>query len=227
MMLPSREEIQKTWNHFPVGPDDPLSLRLLPPKGAGYELDPLNITFNRQDFPDIQERQRAFEDEAMLRNEEGYGVYHLMNVIDPSFKGDLRNKLAVKDKHILTRRYILFDLDREDTTQPASMEELTEVVGVARNIQRHLRLEFGYKPIKVFSGNGIHLYLPLSNLANTEENREYCHSILLSLARQFNTDSVKVDTIVYNASRITKLPGTVARKGLESEGRAYQLARVL
>ena len=98
---------------------------------------------------------------------------------------------------------------------------------VARDIQRHLREEFGYKPIRVFSGNGCHLYLPLANLPNTEETREHCHSILLRLARKFNTGSVNVDTSVANASRITKLPGTVARKGLESEGRAYQLARVL
>jgi DNA primase len=135
--------------------------------------------------------------------------------------------MAVSGPDIIARRYLLIDVDREDTTQPASMEELTEVVGVARDIQRHLCEEFGYKPIRVFSGNGCHLYLPLANLPNTKENGEYCHSILLSLAREFNTDSVKVDTSVADAPRITKLPGTVARKGLESEGRAYQLARVL
>jgi hypothetical protein len=31
---------------------------------------------------------------------------------------------------------------------------------------------------------------------------------------------------VFNASRITKVVGTVARKGLESEDRPYRMARV-
>ena len=227
MMLPSLEEIQKIWFLFPVGLNDPISIRALCPKGVEYVLYAQNVTFNAIDFPEVEERKRAFEDKAMELNIEGYNVYFVMNLISPEFRGNERNKLAVCDLDIIARRYLLIDVDREDTTQPASMGELEEVFNVVRNIRRHLRDEFGYKPIRVFSGNGCHLYLPLANLPNTEENREHCHSILLRLARKFNTDSVKVDTSVYNASRITKLPGTVARKGLESEGRAYQLARVL
>jgi DNA primase len=227
MILPSREEIQKIWGHFPVGLNDFISIRALCPKGVEYFLYTQNVTFNAIDFPDVEERKRAFEDKVMKLNVEGYNVYFVMNLISPEFRGNLRNTAAVSDTDIIARRYLLIDIDRDDTTQPASMEELTEVVGVARDIQRHLREEFGYKPIRVFSGNGCHLYLPLANLPNTEETREHCHSILLRLARKFNTGSVNVDTSVANASRITKLPGTVARKGLESEGRAYQLARVL
>jgi hypothetical protein len=227
MMLPSREEMQKIWGHFPVGLNEAISIRALCPKGVEYDLYTHNVTFNAIDFPEVEERKRAFEDKAMELNIEGYNVYFVMNLISPEFRGNQRNKLAVCDLDIIARRYLLIDVDREDTTQPASMGELEEVFNVVRNIRRHLRDEFGYKPIRVFSGNGCHLYLPLANLPNTEENREHCHSILLRLARKFNTDSVKVDTSVYNASRITKLPGTVARKGLESEGRAYQLARVL
>lgn len=226
-MKPSRQEIHKIWAYFDVGPDDPIALRLICPKGVEYKLRPLNITFNSRDFPDVEERKRAFEDEALRRNLEGYNVYHLMNVIDPGFKGDLHNGLAVSDADIRSRRYLLIDLDRGDTTQPASKEELQEVASVAREVNRHLHAEYGYKPLRVFSGNGFHLYLPLGNLSNTLEVKDFCHTILLGLADQFNTQDVKVDTGVANASRITKLPGTIARKGVESEGREYQIARVL
>lgn len=226
-MEPSRQEIQKIWDHFEVGSEDPIALRFICPKGVDYALPTLNITFNCQDFPDVEDRKRAFEDEALRRNVQGYNVYHLMNVIDPAFKGNLHNGLAVKDVHILARRYLLIDFDREDTKQPASMDELQEVAAVAREVARHLRSTYGYKPLRVFSGNGFHLYLPLDNLPNTPETRDFCHTILLGLAKQFNTEHVKVDTGVANASRITKLPGTIARKGLESEGRKYQIAGVL
>jgi hypothetical protein len=39
--------------------------------------------------------------------------------------------------------------------------------------------------------------------------------MLKVFAAKYDTDTVKVDTGVYNASRITKVPGTVARKGIE------------
>ena len=52
-------------------------------------------------------------------------------------------------------------------------------------------------------------------------------SLLKNLATEFDNDTVKIDTTVFNASRITKVVGTFARKGLESEGRPYRMARVI
>ena len=49
----------------------------------------------------------------------------------------------------------------------------------------------------------------------------------MKLANKFDNEIVKIDTVVYNASRITKVVGTIARKGLESEGRPYRMARVI
>jgi hypothetical protein len=50
---------------------------------------------------------------------------------------------------------------------------------------------------------------------------------LQSLADIFNTDSVEVDTKVSDAGRITKIPGTIARKGKESADRPYRQAVVV
>ena len=43
----------------------------------------------------------------------------------------------------------------------------------------------------------------------------------------FDTETHKVDTTVHNASRITKMIGTVARKGKESAGRPYRKAKMI
>lgn len=48
-MEPSRQEIQKIWDHFEVGSEDPIALRFLRPKGVDYELPTLNVTFNSSD----------------------------------------------------------------------------------------------------------------------------------------------------------------------------------
>ena len=82
-------------------------------------------------------------------------------------------------------------------------------------------------PIRVMSGNGHHLYYVLPEVANDDGAKHYVQSLLKSLAAEFDNDTVKIDTTVFNASRITKVVGTVARKGLESEGRPYRMARVI
>ena len=50
---------------------------------------------------------------------------------------------------------------------------------------------------------------------------------LHELARKFNNGIVAVDTVVYNASRISKVPGTIARKGLNTAERPHRMAVVL
>jgi len=52
-------------------------------------------------------------------------------------------------------------------------------------------------------------------------------SLLKQLAAEFDNATVKIDTTVFNASRITKVVGTIARKGMESQGRPYRMAQVL
>jgi hypothetical protein len=55
----------------------------------------------------------------------------------------------------------------------------------------------------------------------------YGYRATKGLADKFDNNIVKVDTSVFNASRITKVVGTIARKGIESEGRPYRKACML
>jgi len=82
-------------------------------------------------------------------------------------------------------------------------------------------------PKKVMSGNGFHLYYSLDRLEANKESRDLIRSLLNLLADKFDNGTVQIDRGVFNASRITKIIGTVARKGEETEERPYRMARLI
>ena len=219
----STTEIKRMWSIFQIGPEDPISLRALWPKGVpGTALPTINRTFSAAKFPNVADRQAAFEAEALSLNAQGYNCYVVMNPIDPAFLMG-----AVSDEDIACRRYLLIDVDRSETKEPASEEEIEETLEVANRIEAFLITEYGADEAMVCSGNGFHLYLPLADLPNDESSKRLCKDLLHALARRFNTPTVKIDTAVYNAARITKVLGTVARKGSETEDRPYRRAHLI
>jgi hypothetical protein len=187
-----------------------------------------NITFNAATYPNLVDRQKAFEEAAIRLNRLGYNIYIVMNPINTAFAGDEHNGLAVKDADIKCRRLLLVDIDRAVTNQPATDEERDDIYKFGfHNIEKPYFFDKDLEPMSVCSGNGMHIYFPLDDLPNDAGTKANCRSFLLSLARQHDTADIKIDTGVYNASRITKVPGTVARKGLETEDREYQMASIV
>jgi len=75
------------------------------------------------------------------------------------------------------------------------------------------------KPIWVHSGNGVHLYYRLEHV-NEALIGASVSKLLKGIAKRFDNSLVGVDTSVGNPSRITKVIGTLARKGIESGGSA-------
>jgi hypothetical protein len=211
-----REEMAKMWNFFRVGQDDPIHQRMVWGKGVPDPRAPKNLTFTAEEFRCVSERKQAFIDRAIKLNRAGYNVYTCFNSISPDFAGDRLNGLAVKDADIVRRRFLLVDVDRADTGAPATSDELDEVFGVAGQIERDYFFSKGLDPITVNSGNGAHIYIPI-DLPNDEASKLLCQKMLQALAAKYDTPTVKVDTSVFNAGRITKVPGSVARKGLEVE----------
>ena len=222
------EQFQKAWSKlFSVGQNNPLQLRAISPKGAPCKLLPRNITFTASAYPNIADRKNAFEREALRLNGLGYNIYIVMNPIKPGFRGDENNEVAVKDIDIECRALLLIDIDRAHAVDPIHEDEVDDLLAFAFQIEQYLT-ERGYADIiSVFSGNGIHYYLPLDGLPNDDKSKEYCQVTLRALASKFDSDIYKVDTSVYNAARITKFPGTTARKGIESDERPYQIAALI
>lgn len=215
------------WAIFQVDQDAPISIRALQPKGSPVRLRTRNLTFNAADFPDITDRKQAFSDHAIGLNNRGYLVYVVMNPINSAFAGDMHNDMAVSDPDIASRRLLLIDLDRTGRlVESATEEELNDAADVADSVTEFLKAEFEIETSRVMSGNGWHVYLPLANIANDSKAKDDCQRLLAGLARQFDTETVKVDQAVYNASRITKVPGTIARKGSETPERPFRMAVV-
>lgn len=209
-----RASMNEGWNILAVGQDNPIHQRAIWGKGVSNPQPIKNTTFTAKKYPILADRQRAFEDMALLLNQQGYNIYTCFNLISPGFRGDEENGLSVKDADIIHRRYLLVDFDRAVTSQPATDDEIDEVFKVAHELEKDAFYSKGFEPLTVNSGNGAHIYLPI-DLPNDEVSKFGCQKMLQAMANKYNTANVKVDTGVFNASRITKMPGSIARKGIE------------
>ena len=216
-------EIAKTWEIVAVDIDKPVSLRAIWPKGHATSQPPINKTFSALEHPTVSERKAAFEAEAQRLGDLGYNVYIVMNPIKSDFRGT-----AVRDDDIAYLGLLLIDIDRAaGTGQPAADEEVAGAKDLATAVELYLSGMGWAAPIRVMSGNGAHLYYRLDDVPNDDESTGEVRSVLGLLAKKFDTTTIKIDTSVFNASRITKVPGTIARKGVEADGRPYRMAKVL
>ena len=169
------------------------------------------------------EARAAFENDALELNAQGYNVYTPLNPIKHDFCGN-----AVKDSDILSRRLLLIDVDRvADTKQPATVEDMNSAENLAENVAAFLAEKGWPNSARMMSGNGFHLYFPLDDLPNTEQVTALVKGTLKELSRRFDTNTVRIDTSVFNASRITKVPGTIMRKGEATEDRPHRMAKLL
>jgi hypothetical protein len=63
-------------------------------------------------------------------------------------------------------------------------------------------------------------------MPNDTESNVIVKNFLLALDLMFSVKEAKIDTSVFNASRITKLYGTIARKGKDQPDRPHRLSRL-
>ena len=222
-MSEQKTEIKKLWHIIGTNNSSILELRAIWPSGIQPIKPPLTVHFRASKLGGIDKCQSEFEAEALRLNALGYNIYTVMNPIKSTFVGN-----AVKDEDISYRDLVLIDIDRvQKAKEPATDEEVEAAKQLADTVMAYLAANEWPEPIRVMSGNGHHLYYVLPEVANDDGAKHYVQSLLKSLAAEFDNDTVKIDTTVFNASRITKVVGTVARKGLESEGRPYRMARVI
>ena len=84
---------------------------------------------------------------------------------------------------------------------------------------------FGWPvPIMAISGNGYHLLYRIDLPTNDDGLIE---RVLLALCERYSDDSVTVDRAVHNPSRITKVIGTLARKGDDTPDRPHRRSELL
>ena len=218
-----RNEIKKVWQILALSNDSVLELRALWPKGAPSKKGVVVNHIYARDSQTLDDCRGAFEERALQLNTSGYNVYTVMNPIHPQFNG----VDAAKDSDIRYHDLLLIDIDRTgDTSSPATQADLDAANNLANQVREFMTTNGCGDPIKVMSGNGYHLYFTLDGIDNKKEDTALIQRLLKNLAAQFDNEYVSIDTTVYNPSRITKVPGTIMRKGIASEGRPYRCAVV-
>jgi len=161
------------------------------------------------------------------------GVYVTLNPCNPVLLARADNKIKSRareltvDADIVRRRWLLLDFDpKRPAGISSSDEEHDAAIRAARSAAKQLA-EFGW-PLPVWgdSGNGGHLLYRI-DLPNDQESADLVKSILLAASQRWTTDGVDVDRSVFNASRISKVYGSVARKGDSTQSRPHRISRIL
>jgi hypothetical protein len=219
----ARLEIKKMWRIFYSDDKSVFELRALWPKGVPKEQPPIVRHYKVSDYPSLEACKAAFELDALILNTKGYNIYTLLNPLNPDFSG----KGGANNSDILYRDLLLVDIDRTvSASEPATDTEVDAAKALAIQIRLFMDARGWAAPFVVMSGNGYHLYYVLDGVGNDQAASDMVKLVLKELAAKFDNAIASVDTSVHNAARITKVPGTIMRKGTESVDRPYRVAEV-
>jgi hypothetical protein len=134
--------------------------------------------------------------------------------------------VTTSDKDILRRRYFLIDVDPVRPVGVSSTDaELADALQTRDRIVAWLGAQGWPAPIRAMSGNGGHADYAI-DLPNDDPSRDLLKGCLEALHQHFHTPTVTIDRSVYNAARISKIYGTVARKGDPTTDRPHRLAAI-
>lgn len=165
------------------------------------------------------------------------GIYITINPVDPALLGRANNRMlqslaGTQDSNVKVLRRLLVDIDPERPSGISSTDpEHDFAIEHARHIGSLLLAEGWPEPLRGDSGNGAHLVYRLPELANTPENVDLLKRVLQGLNRRFSVSkdgvTLKIDEKVFNPSRISKIYGTLARKGQPLKDRPHRCAQIL
>ena len=166
-------------------------------------------------------------------------VYVTLNAVDSD---RVTNKLeraqsggAIGSDAITGRSLLLIDCDphrlNSTTGQPLKDQKVSSTnaehnaaIELCQTIACFLDANGWPEPLVADSGNGGHLLYAVD--LPTQDNG-LIRRVLQSLAAKFNTNGVRVDTAVFDPSRISKLYGTRACKGTETTDRPHRMSKIL
>lgn len=162
-------------------------------------------------------------------------IYFTVNSVSSGSKGRAQFQKIIErpsstttDKEISSREWAFIDIDVDRIKDTNATEEETQYAkAVARRVVRFLQEQGFSQPIVTFSGNGIHLYFRCQML-NTDANTKTIQGFVDALGMLFNDERIKIDPVIYNASRIARLPGTMSGKGrIDDSERPQRMCRIL
>jgi hypothetical protein len=202
------------------------ALRLLCLPGYAYELRAFPSRAAIGNAPDDLGELAALA-AKWSADEKTEGVYLTVNPRPPRAEGT--PPTHTKDADITKRAwfYVDFDCERPNKAENnATAEEKEKGKAKALEVRDYLRGQGWPEPVLADSGNGYHLLFRIDR-PNDDDAKVLVRNVLRALAARFDTDAVKVDQKVFNASRITKLYGTIARKGEDTPERPWRKSAIL
>ena len=209
------------------------ALRALVQPGSVFEL---RLLGNRKGQID----SGYFNDPSQAANAlvaaQGYykGVYFTPNPVIPDALSRSYNRITpwaqftTHDTEISRRRWLMVDIDARRMANISSTDaEKAATLNAAKTIAAMLSLMYGFpKPIITDSGNGYWLMYRIDE-ENSDTVRDELHTFLRILKKQYDSDKVDMDTTVYNAARISRVPGTWARKGDSTPERPHRCGGIV
>ncbi len=180
----------------------------------------------------FNDRDRFVEAARTVTGEDAEGVYLTLNPVDSSLLARASNRLeqgapnAAGDTHVARRHALFIDIDPKRLSGiSATQEEMAKALALRDQILEFLRQERRWpEPLAITaSGNGGGLLYRL-DLPNDHEAGVLVARALKALDVLFSTEDVTVDVGTANASRLTKVLGTVAAKGDDLPERPWRLA---
>lgn len=165
---------------------------------------------------------------------QNYNIYFTLNKVNEACASRTQSnhlisnpKVTTSDTDIITREWVLIDLDpKRPADTNATDEEKIKAQSVVNRIYGFLQNVGFSNPIVADSSNGYHLLYKVMMNNNPEKN-ELIKKFLSTLSIMFSTEEVEVDTTVFNASRICKLYGTTSRKGSNTKDRPQRESKIL
>lgn len=147
-------------------------------------------------------------------------IYFILNPV----RRDARISNA---KTVTHRRWMLIDIDPNRPADASATEaEKAEAAKLVDAILADLGSVGWPAPVIADSGNGWHMLYRI-DLPNDRTVHGLVKNCLHALAKRHDTAAAHVDTIVHDAPRPCKLPGSWARKGPDTADRPHRRARIL
>lgn len=172
-------------------------------------------------------------DEVAKRSPTVEGCYVMLNPVIPEVQARANNrfveyaKRTTGDREIVHRYWLPIDFDaKRPAGISATADEHQAALDLAHKVRDSLTQLGWPAPITGDSGNGGHLLYAV-DLPNDAAATAPVKAVLGKLDKQFSTESVAIDTTCYNAARIWKIYGTIARKGDSTPDRPHRVARLL
>lgn len=154
------------------------------------------------------------------------GIYSTINDIDPKYLQIKANELMLKpgdgkgtqNNGVISFNTLFIDIDVEKPQKAAATKEQVDaLLPVQEHIKTVLDKICPYYA-KGMSGNGYNFYIPLVSHEVTDEVNEQRQEILNRINQYYQPEYgqiLKIDSNVFNSGRITRLSGTMNKKGRE------------